>query len=197
MMKARYVRVSTQNQNLERQLVKSFPNEKLFIDKVSGNIEFKKRGGGCKLLESILNKEINYVTVDAIDRLGRNLFDLINTLKFFEEERVCLKVENLGIESLIDGKENPTFNLITSVMINISVMERTSLLQRQREGIEIAKLKGSYKGRHRGTKESEEDFVNKYKGVVKLLKQGFSIRKVAKLEDLSSGTVMKVKKLMK
>ena len=81
-------------------------------------------------------------------------------------------------------------------MANVAVMERETLLERQREGIAIAKAKGVYKGRVRGSVESKDVVLSKYKGVVKLLKQGISLRKTAKLEGVSLGTVQKVKKIM-
>ena len=82
-------------------------------------------------------------------------------------------------------------------MANIAEMERESILERQREGIALAKLKGIYKGRVLGSKESEEDFLAKYKEVVKSLKKGNSVRDTAKICKVSTGTVQKVKRLMK
>jgi DNA invertase Pin-like site-specific DNA recombinase len=77
--------------------------------------------------------------------LGRNLYNILTTLEFFKENGIILKVDNLGIESLVNGKENSAFKLIISVMANIAEMERESILERQREGIALAKLKGIYK----------------------------------------------------
>ncbi|WP_185965975.1 hypothetical protein [Flavobacterium sp. ZT3R18] len=54
-------------------------------------------------------------------------------------ENQQLKVDNLGLESLTNGKENPTFKLIISVLTNISELERDSILERQQEGMGIAK----------------------------------------------------------
>ena len=195
-MKARYNRISTPNQNLERQLAKQNPEEVLYSDVVSGAIGFSKREKGSKLIYDITEKKINYVSVSSIDRMGRNLADIINTLEFFQNNNVTLRVDNLGIESMINGKKNPTFDLIISVMANVAVMERETLLERQREGIAIAKAKGTYKGRVRGSKESKEVVLAKYKPVVKLLKEGMSLRKTAKLSEISLGTVQKVKALM-
>ena len=97
---------------------------------------------------------------------------------------------------MINGKKNPTFDLIISVMANVAVMERETLLERQKEGIAIAKAKGTYKGRVRGSVESKDEVLAKYKPVVKLLKEGMSLRKTAKLSEVSLGTVQKVKALI-
>lgn len=195
-MKARYIRVSTGNQKTERQLVKKHPNEKLFIDVISGAIPFKERPKGQELLQDIQNGIINYISVHSIDRLGRNLFDILSTLELLNDKKIILKVDNLGIESLIDNKPNYAFKLIISVMGSIAEMERETLLERQREGIAIAKANGTYKGRVKGSAESDEDFLSKYKNVIKYLKQGQSLRVTAKLCETSLGTVQKVKKII-
>ena len=64
-------------------------------------------------------------------------------------------------------------------MANVAVMERENLLERQAEGIAIAKAKGTYKGRVRGTQESKAEVLSKYKNVVKLLNEDISLRKTA------------------
>lgn len=195
-MKARYIRVSTGNQNTERQLEKNHPNEKLYIDIVSGAIPFKEREQGNRLIQDIEADSIKYISVHSIDRLGRNLFDILATLELLNEKKVTLKVDNLGIESLVNNKPNSAFKLIISVMANIAEMEREAMLERQKEGIKIAIAKGVYKGRVKGSKESDDQVLAKYKEVVKYLKRGQSLRDIAKLCNVSLGTVQKVKKIL-
>lgn len=195
-MKARYIRVSTGNQNTARQLHKSHPNEKLYIDIISGATPFSKRPGGKKMLEDIEAGLIDYISVHAIDRLGRNLFDILATLEFLNEKKITLEVDNLGLKSLVNDKPNSAFKLIISVMANIAEMERNSLLERQQEGIKLAIARGVYKGRTKGSKETDEQVLDKYKEVVKYLKKGQSLRDTAKLCKVSLGTVQKVKKII-
>ncbi|PRQ81647.1 transposase [Elizabethkingia anophelis] len=195
-MKARYIRVSTGNQNTERQLEKNHPNEKLYIDIVTGAVPFKEREQGNRLIQDIETDSIKYISVHSIDRLGRNLFDILATLELLNEKKVTLKVDNLGIESLVNNKPNSAFKLIISVMANIAEMERETMLERQKEGIKIAIAKGVYKGRVKGSKESDEQVLAKYKEVVKYLKRGQSLRDIAKLCNVSLGTVQKVKKIL-
>jgi DNA invertase Pin-like site-specific DNA recombinase len=192
-MKLRYIRVSSSSQKIERQLYKEHPNEELFIDVISGVIPFNERPSGRKLLALIEENKVEYLSVSSIDRLGRNLFDILLTLEKLNESQTTLKVDNLGIESLIKGKPNAAFKLIISVLANIAEMERDTLLERQREGIAIAKAKGVYKGRVKGSKVPVREFLDKYKNVAKYLKQGQSLRNTAKLCDVSLGTVQKVK----
>lgn len=127
--------------------------------------------------------------------MGRNLFDILSTLEVFNEKNITLKVDNLGIESLVNGKPNSAFKLIISVMANIAEMKQT-MLERQREGIKIAIAKGIYKGRVKGSKETDQQVLEKYKNVVKYLKQGQSLRNTAKLCNVSLGTVQKVKGIL-
>ncbi|MCF8277743.1 MAG: recombinase family protein [Flavobacteriales bacterium] len=195
-MKARYNRISTASQNIERQLAKQHPDEILYNDVVSGSVPFNDRERGSQLVQDIVDGKVSYVAVSSIDRVGRNLQNIINTLEFFTSHDVVVRVDNLGLESMVNGKKNPTFDLIVSVMANVAVMERETLLERQAEGIAIAKAKGAYKGRVRGSVESPEEVLTKYKGVVKLLKENMSLRKTSKLTDVSLGTVQKVKSLM-
>lgn len=198
MNKARYNRISSPDQKLERQLVRNHPEEKIFNDVVSGAIAFKDRKQGMALMEAIERNEIDFVSVAAVDRLGRNLYDVLTTLEFFNDHGVVLRVDNLGIESMVNGKPNQVFKLIISVLGNVAEMERENLRERQREGIAIAKAKGVYKGRVRGSSMSNDEFLDKYRHVVKEIKNhpDLSIRKIKMLTGASVGTVQKVKSIL-
>lgn len=195
-MKARYNRISTANQNLERQLAKQNPDEVLFNDIVSGSVAFAERKSAKELIAQIESSAISFVTVSSVDRLGRNLQDIINTLSYFNSKGVTLRVDNLGLESMTLGKVNPTFNLIISVMANVAQMERETLLERQREGIAVAKAKGIYTGRVKGSVESDAEVLAKYRDVAKFLKMGKPLRDVKSRCGVSLGTVQKVKQVM-
>jgi DNA invertase Pin-like site-specific DNA recombinase len=195
-MKARYNRISTANQNLERQIAKQNADEVLFNDVVSGSIAFSEREKGRELINQIEAGVVDFVSVASVDRLGRGLHDIINTLEYFNSKGVVLRVDNLGLESIVLGKVNPTFNLIISVMANVAQMERETLLERQKEGIAIAKAKGVYNGRVKGTTETAEEVLAKYKDVVKFLKMGKSLRDVKSRCNVSLGTVQKVKQIL-
>lgn len=195
MQRARYIRTSTLNQNEARQLAKQHPDELIFIDKVSGTIPFNKRDQASKLLEEINKGHIKFLSVSSIDRLGRGTLNIIETLEYLTERCVTLRVDNLGLESLINGKENPTFKLIVSVLANIAEMERTTLRERQLEGIEEAKKRGVYKGRVKGSTDSKEVILDRYKEVVRHLRMNKPLRDIASRCNVSLGTVQKVKML--
>jgi DNA invertase Pin-like site-specific DNA recombinase len=195
-MKARYNRISTPNQNLERQIAKQNPDEVLFNDIVSGSVAFSEREKGMELINLIESGVIDFISVSSVDRLGRGLNDIINTLSYFSSKGVTLRVDNLGLESITLGKANPTFNLIISVMANVAQMERETLLERQREGIAIARANGVYKGRIKGTIETDAEVLAKYRDVAKFLKMGKSLRDVKSRCSVSLGTVQKVKQIL-
>jgi DNA invertase Pin-like site-specific DNA recombinase len=196
-MKARYNRISSPNQNLERQLVRNHPDEIIFNDVVSGGVAFREREKGRELMKAVEVGSIDFVSVAAVDRLGRNLYDVLTTLEYFTENNVVLRVDNLGIESMINGKSNQVFKLIVSVLGNVAEMERLNLRERQLEGIAVAKAKGVYKGRVRGSSMSEIDFIEKYKNVIKEIKahENLPVRKIAKITGVSVGTAHKVKRI--
>lgn len=197
-MRARYNRISSPNQKLERQLIRNHPDEEIYNDVISGTVSFNERPQGKELFKAVEEGKITFVSVAALDRMGRNLQDLINTIEFFNSHNVILRIDNLGIESMVNGKPNPIFKLIATVLGNVAEMERTNLRERQLEGIAVAKAKGIYTGRVRGSSMSEEDFLNKHKAVVKEIKANpnLSLRKLAKLGDVSLGTIQRIKKVL-
>ncbi|MFV8373178.1 recombinase family protein [Flavobacterium sp. LB2P74] len=205
MKKARYIRQSSQGQKNFRQLAIAHPDEKLFIDIISGSIPFNERQQGKLLCEAVEGGEIDYVTFHAIDRAGRNTINVLQTLKYFYDKGVTVKIDNLGLESRINGKSNPVFNLITTILIELSSLEKLSLLERQAEGILQAKLRGNvYKGRVKNTKDTPLQTILKHKRTAKVIKSNptLSLRQIAKLASesdykVSANTVKKVKELLK
>lgn len=204
MNKCRYIRQSTKGQSNLRQLHKAHPDEELFIDIISGTVPFAERPEGKRLIKSVETGLTSYVTFHDLSRAGRSTVDVLTTLNFFQNNGVVVKIDNLGLESMIDGKVNPIFNLITTVLSEIYSLERTTLLERQAEGVHQAKLHGNvYNGRQLGTKDTPELTLSKHKRVVKALKTNptLSLRQIAKLSSesdykVSPNTVKKVKELL-
>lgn len=199
MKKGRYIRQSTSGQKNYRQLAIAHPDEILFIDIVSGSVPFNERPAGKKLIEAVEAGEVNYVSFHAIDRAGRNTINVLQTLQYFYSKDVIVKIENLGLESMINGKANPVFNLITTTLSELSSLEKISLLERQTEGIFQARMRGAYKGRVKDTFESDEMVLAKHKKVVKELKinPNLSLRKIGTLTGVSPNTVKKVACILK
>jgi DNA invertase Pin-like site-specific DNA recombinase len=196
MKTAKYIRVSTTEQNIDRQ---STANHKQYIDKCSGSIPFNERPSAVKLLKDISDKKIDMLIVHSIDRLGRNAFDIQTTLNMLSNLNINVDVENIGLYSMIENKPNSIFKMITDVLSNVAEMERTSLLERQKEGILIAKAKGTYKGRQLNTIETPQQFLSKYNSShLELINdKNYSIRKLASITNLSNNTIVKIRKYYK
>lgn len=196
MSKVKYIRVSTEEQNTGRQEVNAKEFSKIYIDKTSGAIQFIERKEAKKLLADIETGIVTEIHIASIDRLGRNIIDILTMVELFNQKSIKLFVENIGMFSLIDNKPNPSFKMIVSVLGNVAEMERNNMLERQRQGIELAKAKGTYTGRLYGTKMTNEEILTKYKSVVRELKNGESLRRASKIGGCSLGTAQKIQKII-
>ena len=139
-MRVGYVRCSTLEQNEARQLVmmEEQKAEKLFIDKASGKNterqEFKA------MMAFVRSGDI--VIVESISRIARNTRDLLSII----EELTNKGVEFVSLKENIDTT-TPTGRFMLTVFGALAELERENILERQREGIAIAKAEGKYKGR--------------------------------------------------
>jgi DNA invertase Pin-like site-specific DNA recombinase len=196
MSKVHYIRVSTVEQNTNRQKENIIMGAQVFEDKISGSVEFSKRPKGKELLAAIEKGLITEVNVHSIDRLGRSNLDILQTIQYMTSKGVNVVSNKEGLQTIIDGKENMTAKLMIGILSTLAEFELSRLKERQAEGIEAAKNKGSYKsnGRTVGSNESIEDFMKKAttKKIVRYLKEGNSLRRTAKLSECSLGTVQKV-----
>lgn len=191
-----YTRVSTAEQNEARQIVGLEKYRgKIFIDKISGKVAFADRPEGKKIIKAIEEGLISELVVLDVDRLGRDLIDVLETLKIMKENNVCVTVHNLGLKSLIDEKSNPTFDLITTVLAQVAQMEYDRIKERQKEGVAQAKLRGVYKGRVKGSKNKDSiSLVAKYPNVAACLEAKMSINKTVSATGVGRSTVKRVRK---
>lgn len=197
-MIALYTRISSVDQNIERQKANQKDYGIVIEDRCSGAIPFFERDGGKKMKVLAEKGILKIMAVVAIDRLGRNLKDILTTVEYFTKKKVAIHFISQGIVTLDeDGKENSVAKLIISVLGTVAEMERNQLKERQREGIAIAKAKGVYKGRAAGSKEDALKFLSKEKNkkALELLRKGVKGVDVAKATGLNLNTISKVKKL--
>ena len=194
-MRAKYIRVSTDGQNTARQVTID-KDITMYTDKISGSVPFNRRPAGIKLLKAIGEGKIKEVEVHSIDRLGRNQLDVLKTIEYLTARSVNLFVKNIGTYSLVEGKKNPAFQIIVSVLSSMAESEKEQIKERQAEGIRIARNKGKYKGREVGTTDSKEKTLTKHKDIVALIGKDLSIRKIAEITKKSTATVQKVLNLV-
>lgn len=139
-MKIGYIRVSTQEQNTVRQeaLMDALGVEKVYIDRMSG--KNTERPELKQMLEYVRKGDV--VIVESISRFARNTRDLLELV----ERLTAKEVEFVSQKEAIDTN-TPTGKFMLTVFGAVAELEREYILQRQREGIEIAKAQGKYKGR--------------------------------------------------
>jgi DNA invertase Pin-like site-specific DNA recombinase len=139
-MRIGYIRVSTTEQNIARQevLMQELGIDEIYIDKMSG--KNTDRPELKKMMDYV--RKGDTVIVESISRFARNTKDLLELIEKLKEKGVefVSKKENIDTTS-------PTGKFMLTVFAAVSELERDYLLQRQAEGIAIAKQEGKYKGR--------------------------------------------------
>lgn len=194
-----YTRVSSIDQKTDRQRVNEKDFKIVIEDKCSGSIPFFEREGGKTILRYIEKGIlVSSLSVWTIDRLGRNLRDILNTIHFFTEMKIPIVFLSQGLCTIDENnKENSITKLMISILGTVSEMERTQIKERQLEGIQIAKLKGIYKGRQEGTVEDVHTFLDKprNKKALEYIKKGYKLNEAAKLSGVHINTMTKIKKL--
>lgn len=194
-MKATYVRVSTVEQNISRQLEDK--EGELYWDKVSGMVAFEDRDDASKLLADAEAGKIDEVEVRSIDRLGRDAINVLQTIKRFTELGVNVKSKKEGLHTLLDnGKPNPTATLLASVLSTLAEIDYNNRREAQAEGIARAKAEGKYNGRANGSSLSPAQLIEKNADIRTELNRDHSIRRTAKLTGKSKSTVQRVKKAL-
>ena len=197
-MKVKYNRTSTIQQEGKRfDLDKNEYDLTLFDKGVSGKIPFSERTEGNKLTQLVNDGKVSEVVVEELSRLGRNTIDTLTTLKFFEDNEVNVIVKSMGnLQSMVNGKKNPIWNLITSVMSSLYELERENILERTEMGRKMYVMNGGKLGRKVGTTENRSDFLKKEKTqkIISLLEKGKSVRDISGRLGVSTKTVVKVRK---
>ena len=154
-MKVAYIRVSTIEQNEARQLeaMKEKGIEKYFTEKVSG--KDTKRPKLQEMLEFV--REGDEIYIHDFSRLARSTKDLLEIVELLNQKKVILKSNKENLDT-----STPTGKLMLTMIGAINEFERQNLLERQREGIAIAKKEGKFKGRQ--VKQiNENEFEKEYK----------------------------------
>lgn len=200
-MKIGYARVSTVDQNLDRQIkkLKSSGCKKIFSEKISGkNMD---RPALKELLEFL--REEDEVVVLSLDRLGRNSQDISFILEQIRQKGATINILNLpSFEGVQDPNlKNLLTNLVLEIQKYIAEQERQTLLERQKQGIKLAKERGAYKGGvvqySKDSKNPQRRFI--YETVVDMLKrkdagEAISIKQIADKVGITRNTVYRIKK---
>lgn len=195
-MNVGYVRVSTKKQNVQRQIesLKKLNCEEIFIDKESGK-DFNR--AEYKRMKTFLRKNDVLFFVE-LERLGRNKEEIDREWQELIDkgvEIVVLDVPILDTRKYQDGLGKLILTLTKEIFSYIAEQERTKLLERQRQGIDIAKRDGKYKGRpiQYGPDSKGKDKIV-YEKIVSLLENKVSVLDISRETGIARNTIYKIRK---
>ena len=171
-----YARVSTVGQKLDAQIEALASCDKIFMEKESGAKSERKELE--RLLEFV--REGDTVKVTKLCRLARNTKHLLEIVDYLDEKKVSLQVLNLGIDT-----SSPTGRLMLTMIGAVAAFERELLLERQAEGIALAKTKGKYKGR-------KPTAMFKKREVITMTAAGHTVSEIAVQLNISKSSVYRV-----
>lgn len=171
-----YARVSTLGQSLDAQLQALTECSKIFQEKVSGAKDDRPQ---LSLLLDFV-REGDVVMVTKLDRLARNTRHLLEISEYLHAKRVALRILNLGVDT-----STPTGKLMLTMIGAIATFERELMLERQAEGIELAKQRGAYKGR-------KPTAMLKGDEVQALAERGFAKAEIARRTGISVSSVQRI-----
>ena len=199
-----YARVSSQNdrqdttrqiKDLEKYAIgQDVKIEKIYEEHISGAKKNEERRILQDCLEYCISDSVNYLYLSEISRLGRSTLQVLRSLERLHEAKVSVFIQNLGIYSLMeDGKVNPIASILITVLAEMSNIERSNIQYRLNSGRQQYINKGGKLGRKVGFRKTNDQLKEEYKNVIAMLKKGYSVRAIAKLENISPTTVQKIK----
>jgi DNA invertase Pin-like site-specific DNA recombinase len=196
-----FVRVSKREQEFERQLYDLRDVAKKMdvtivreiSEKIGGSTSNKERDGIQEILAMARTGQIEKVIVQEVSRLGRSTVEVLKIVEELTDHGVSIYVQNFGLETLRNGKRNPVAQFLFTLLAEFARLERETLRERILSGLAEARRKGVRIGRPEGSHKKVDDYLRDYPKVVRYLKEGLSLRKTAKLGDVSINTVRRVK----
>ena len=200
-MKVKYQRTSTMEQHGERFGMDVDGYDLILFDRgISGTKPFRERTNGMKIITLVEDGRLKELVVPELRDIGRNTYDTISVLDYMEKHNVIVTIQSLGnLQSIIDGKKNPLWTLISSIMSSLYQMELENLKLRTHMGRQSYLMRGGKLGRKMGSNENVTTFMNKPKTqeIVSLLNRGKSVRDVCGRLGVSPNLVTKVRRILR
>lgn len=203
-----YARVSSigDRQNTDRQVVdlKAYARHNhidivnVFEEHISGAKKNAERPVLCECLDFCVENQVDMILCSELSRWGRNVYEVLDNVKYCRDHRINIFFQKEGISIFnADGSENPYTAIMIAVLGTAAQLEREAIKFRLNSGraAYISKHGHEGLGRPKGSVKSKETLESEYKNVVRELKRGTSVRRTAKLCDVSSFTVQKVKRV--
>lgn len=200
-----FLRVSTSLQNTDRQKsellayaeTKGFKVVEVIEETISGRASANDRTGLKRVEELVESGSIKKVLVHEVSRIARTNSILHRFIENLEAHGCSLYWHSQSIETLLpSGKRNPAASLMISLLADLARNEVEVLRERINSGLAEARRKGVILGRPRGSKMSSESLLSRHSDIVRLLKQGHSIRHAGKIVGKGFSTVQRVKRIL-
>lgn len=199
-----YARVSSESdrQDTSRQIedLKRYANQQnmeivnIYEEHISGAKKNEERVVLTECLEYCRNNSVEYLLLSELSRLGRSTLQVLKSLDILHEAKVSVYIQNLGLYTLQkDGKVNPIVSILITILAEMSNIERSNIEYRLNSGRKNYIINGGKLGRKKGSIKTEEKMKDEYKETIILLKKGYSIRNIAKLQGIGISTVQRIK----
>lgn len=200
-----YARVSStgERQNNDRQVgdltdyanYKRYDIVKVYEEKVTGAKKNQERPVLTETLDYCQSKQVDILLVSELSRLGRNAFEILEVIKTLVDARINLYLQKEQF-TLLDESGKPSLfaPVMLATLATCAELERENIQFRLHSGRKRYIEAGGKLGRPVGSGMTKEEAALKYKQLIKELKAGTSIRKAAKLCDVSESTAKRIKK---
>lgn len=199
-----YARVSSvgERQSTERQVsdlrkyaeYSGFRIMRIFEEKISGAKKNLERPVLLEAIEYAKNNNIRHILISELSRLGRNAFEVLSTVKGMIDNGINIYFQKEQF-SLLDEEGKPSLfaPIMIATLSTCAQLERDNIKFRLNSGRENYIAKGGKLGRKKGSIKSEEKLKEEYKETIQLLRKGYSVRNIAKLQGIGISTVQRVK----
>ncbi len=199
-----YARVSSNNdrQDTSRQ-IKDLENYaksqnieivNIYEEHISGAKKIEERQILGECLEYCKRESVNFLLLSELSRLGRSTLQVLRSLEMLHESKVSVYIQNLGLHTLQpNGEVNPIASIMVTVLAEMANIERSNIQYRLNSGRANYISNGGKLGRKTGSTKTEEKKKEEYKDTIALLKKGYSVRNVAKLQSIGISTVQRIK----
>ena len=175
---------------------KGYDVVKVFEEHASGG---KKNAERPILLEAIdfcIKNSIGIILVSELSRIGRNAFEVLETINNIKEHHINLYLQKEQFTLLDEsGKPSMFAPVMIATLATCAELERENIAHRLSSGYKQYRASGGKVGRKPGSVKSTEKIKEEYRYVIRDLEKGESIRRTAKLNDVSISTVQRIKKL--
>lgn len=166
----------------------------VFQEHISGAKKNEERQVLTDCLEYCTQHSVDYLLLSELSRLGRSTLQVLRSLEILHEAKVSVYIQNLGLYTLqTDGKVNPIVSMLTTLLAEMGSIERANIQYRLNSGRANYIAKGGKLGRRKGSIKTEDRKKEEYRDTIALLKKGYSIRNVAKLQGIGISTVQRIK----